>query len=198
MNVHYLIEFDKALFLYLNTASWLQADTFWIFMSSRLAWLLYCIPAAVLLGYALRTRLAERILWILLLFLITDQSANFFKNNIRRPRPCREPELLAEMNFVNGKCSKYGYFSGHAANSMALVVFTSLSLAAAYPRRKVWIWAGGLFFTFLVSFSRIMVGVHYPFDILSGWTWGTLTGLFLYRAIPGIYRLLKRRSSREA
>jgi len=198
LNVHYLIELDKALFLSLNTASWLQADVFWIFMSSRLAWLLYCIPAAALLGYALRQRFATYLLWFLLLFLITDQSANFFKNTIQRPRPCREPELLAEMNFINGKCSQYGYFSGHSANSMALVVFTSLSLCAVYPRHKAWIWAGGLLFTLLVSFSRIMVGVHYPFDVLSGWTWGALTGLFLYRAVQWIYRLLKSRKAGAA
>lgn len=181
LTVHYLIELDKALFLQLNTASWLRADTFWIFMSSKAAWLLYAIPVSALFLFKERLAFAIRFVWVLLLFLLADQSANFFKNNIQRPRPCRDTELLAEMHFINGRCGQYGYFSAHAANSMGLVVFCSLGMSVLYPRRRLWIWVSGIVFSLLVSFSRIMVGVHYPFDIASGWLWGTLCALLLYR-----------------
>jgi len=179
--VHYLIELDKALFLQLNTASWLRADAFWIFMSSKAAWFLYGIPVTALFLFKERLAFALRFVWVLLLFLLADQTANFFKNNIQRPRPCRDTELRAEMHFINERCSPYGYFSAHAANSMGLVVFCSLGMAALYPRRRLWIWVSGIVFSLLVSLSRIMVGVHYPFDIASGWLWGILCALLLYR-----------------
>lgn len=193
--MHYLIAYDKALFLYLNTASWLRADAFWLFMSSKAAWLIYSVPVALLLIVKLRRAFISRLFVILLLFLVTDQTANLFKNNIRRPRPCREPGLLADMHFINGHCSEYGYFSGHAANSMGLVFFCSLLLGTLFPRYRTAVWTGGLLFVFMVSFSRVMVGVHYPLDIVSGWLWGAFCASLLYR---GLLYLQKRRDTGKA
>jgi undecaprenyl-diphosphatase len=58
--------------------------------------------------------------------------------------------------------------SGHATGSMA---FAAAVVTLAWPTRRRWsvaILAGA--FTTLVGLSRVALGVHYPSDILGGWT----------------------------
>ena len=59
--------------------------------------------------------------------------------------------------------------STHAGSAMAAAV----PLAAAYP----WWGMGFLALAALIGFSRIYVGVHYPFDVASGAAVGALCGV---------------------
>src|SRR5688572_24103727 len=60
----------------------------------------------------------------------------------------------------------FGIPSGHAQNSAA---FTGI--AAAWVK-KPWAWALVLVLTFLIGFSRLYLGVHFPHDIVAGWLIG--------------------------
>jgi undecaprenyl-diphosphatase len=92
-------------------------------------------------------------------------------------RPCHELENVRLLVSCGGK---HGFPSSHAANTFA----AAITFAYFYRRYA------GLFVTFslLVGFSRIVVGVHYPGDVLGGFFWGYLiaTGFLL------IYRNLRR------
>ena len=77
--------------------------------------------------------------------------------------------------------------SGHAA--LAAVVYLSLGLllARTVPRRglKVYIVALAVFLTLAVGTSRVYLGVHWPSDVLAGWTVGGLWALVCWQ-IEGV------------
>ncbi|HEX2203523.1 MAG TPA: phosphatase PAP2 family protein [Longimicrobium sp.] len=62
----------------------------------------------------------------------------------------------------------YSFPSGHAMGSMAFVA--ALAVLAWPTRWRWWAIAAGGVFTFLVGFSRVYLGVHYPSDVVAGWS----------------------------
>lgn len=107
----------------------------------------------------------------------TDQVTNLFKDGFQRPRPCRTKDIEGLVRFVAPRCGKYGFFSGHSSNSMAVAVFVGL-LLRPYYKKLIFVL---LFWCALVAYSRIYVGVHYPLDIVSGLTFGALAGFMFYK-----------------
>jgi len=76
--------------------------------------------------------------------------------------------------------------SGHAQNGVAVWGFL-----ASRVRKGVG-WVAAILIMFLIGFSRVWVGVHYPQDIISGWIVGVLfLGLFLW-LLPQAERWLAR------
>lgn len=75
----------------------------------------------------------------------------------------------------------YGFPSGHAMSSMTLVAALVILTWGSHWRCLVWI-AGGLF-VLSIGWTRLYLGVHYPSDILAGWTvsiaWATGVSLLI-------------------
>jgi undecaprenyl-diphosphatase len=65
--------------------------------------------------------------------------------------------------------------SGHAmaASIFFLTMGALLSQTAKRRREKIYLMAGAVLLTLLTGFSRVYLGVHYPSDVLAGWTAGT-------------------------
>lgn len=174
-----LIELDKELFLFLNglgTPTW---DGFWMFYTTKINW----IPLYVLLLFLMYKRLNTKmfiltLIVIALMITFTDQVTNLFKHGFKRFRPCHEPGVAEAMRLIKLGCGgQYGYFSGHASNSMAVAVFTGLMLREKY-KYLIFIL---LFWAFAMAYSRVYIGVHYPLDIVSGMLFGALSGFGFYK-----------------
>ena len=100
---------------------------------------------------------------LLLTVILTDViAAQIIKPWIGRIRPSRT--MLDNINLLVSRGGKYGFVSNHAANTMAAAVI----IGYFYKKWKSVV----IVTTLIVGFSRVYVGVHYPFDVLGGWIFG--------------------------
>jgi undecaprenyl-diphosphatase len=114
---------------------------------------------------------------------ITDQTTNLFKNGFQRLRPCNNPDIKSIIRIVQSR-SSYSFFSGHAANTMAVATFLYLNL------KRYFNYLGLLFLWPLIfAYSRIYLGLHYPLDIISGYIAGLILGFLMYK----VYKIVKQK-----
>lgn len=172
-----LLHYDTEIFLYLNNLGNTSWDGFWRFVTEKwssipiYAFLLYLIYK----NYGWKGTLVI-LVSVALMITATDQLANIFKHGIKRPRPCQVETLKATMRYVADGCGRYGYFSAHAASSMAAAVFLGLTLQKWYKYLPflLLIWA------VITGYSRIYLGVHYPLDVVTGMAIGGILGWLFF------------------
>ena len=97
------------------------------------------------------------------------------KNHFARGRPGLWASIAPEMSF--------SFPSGHAMASVTLGV--AVILLAWNSRWRWWVFAASALFVVLVGMSRVYLGVHFPSDILAGWTAGTAWVFLMHQAVAG-------------
>jgi undecaprenyl-diphosphatase len=172
-----LLKYDTELFLFLNNLGNTSWDGFWRFVTEKWS----SIPIYAILLYLIYKNYGWKgtlviMVCVALMITATDQIANLFKYGFKRPRPCQVEALKDTMRYVADGCGRYGYFSAHAASSMAAAVFLGLSLQKWYKYLPFLLLAWAV----ITGYSRIYLGVHYPLDVVSGMAFGGLTGWLFY------------------
>lgn len=174
-----LLHYDTELFLYLNNLGNTSWDGFWMAYTTKIYWTpLYALMLYLMYKQRENKPFLITIAVIALMILFTDQITNLFKYGFERPRPCHVDALISKMRIVREGCGgRFGFFSGHASNSMAVAIFAGLMLKNRfkYLIYVLVIWA------MLMAYSRIYVGVHYPLDVFCGMLFGSLSGLLFYK-----------------
>lgn len=147
----------------LNPVMTLLSNGFaWIPMYAWLIWLIYRKYGKAVYKY---------VFVLLILFVLTDQvSSGLIKPLVGRLRPCHEPALSENVQLVSKCGGKYSFPSGHATNTMGLAIGMYILYGAS-----VGFWL--ILWALLVGYSRIYLGVHYPLDILMGFTLGWLLAM---------------------
>ncbi len=174
-----ILQYDTELFIYLNSLGTETWDPFWLAYTSKFNW----IPFYALLLYLIFKQIGKKpmlitIVVVAFMILVTDQVTNLFKHGFQRMRPCQLAEMIDKMRLVRDGCGgRYGFFSGHASNTMAAAIFIGLTLKNRfkYLIYILIVWA------FLMAYSRVYIGVHYPLDIVIGMTFGAVSGFVFYK-----------------
>jgi len=173
-----LLEYDTQLFLYLNNLGSDTWDNLWLIITDKFTF----VPLYAILLFLIYKKFGAKpllvfVIVVALMITFTDQITNMFKRGFQRPRPCRAEGLGDLVRMVAKHCSKYGFFSGHSSNSMSAAVFAGLALRSHY-KNLIFVL---LFWSVIVAYSRIYVGVHYPVDIVCGLAFGALSGFMFYK-----------------
>ncbi len=170
-----LLEWDREIFIYLNSLGIEKYDQFWSIVTNITSWipLFLLFFVIVILKYPKKEALFISLTVIALLFFIllaTDLTKEF----VGRLRPNNDEEINGLIRILKNPVS-YSFFSGHAASS-----FSVTTLIVLFLRKKFkWAWIFYLW-PLMFAFSRIYVGVHYPTDILVGSLVGILSAFLFY------------------
>lgn len=194
--------FDRSVLHWVNCdlhAPWLQDVLF--FIQRRQVGIPLVVLLALGIGFFRGRRLALRVLvTCALTFVVGWQLAEFMWDTIQRDRPPRvletvlrtpaeqatcgaHPESVSPRKYVS---SRPGFPSQHATHSMGFAVVLLLAVR--------WIGAVAVFYALLVSIARLMVGTHWPTDVMAGMTIGALIAWGVWSLVPRLFGLVGLRA----
>jgi len=98
----------------------------------------------------------------------------WLKNWVGRPRPALVPHLV--------QVETLSFPSGHAMVSAAVYLTLALMLAEGIERRagRAALIAFAVTLVLLIGCSRVYLGVHWPSDVLAGWSFGAAWALAVF------------------
>jgi undecaprenyl-diphosphatase len=190
--LEYLINLDKKLFIFLNNLGSNPFDEIWLILTNQINWL----PFFLILLFILYKKLGEKKLGIAILTLaglvtFTNEITDIIKFSVQRIRPCNEDTLVGLIRVVKDS-DTFSYFSGHASNSTAAMMFVFLILRKHYKYSYLI-----FLYPVIFAYSRIYLGLHFPLDIISGYVFGGCTGFLFYFLYEKIVNKLIKPTTHE-
>jgi undecaprenyl-diphosphatase len=136
---------------------------------------------AVIAPLAIVARTRAFALWLIGTLVGTAVVIAGLKVVVGRGRPCTVYPALAQA--ITDSPTDCSFPSGHAAGSFCFALFVATALLARDPRPR---WARGVAlgcvaFATLVAASRVVLGFHFPSDVLGGALLGGAIGAFAGR-----------------
>jgi undecaprenyl-diphosphatase len=133
------------------------------------------LVTAAVVGYLLLQRKHGAMWFVVITTTSGGLLSQVLKGLFARERPAPVPCIWV---------SSPSFPSGHAMLSAVVYLALGMLLARIEPRPllKVYFLGVMMALTFLVGISRVYLGVHYPTDVLAGWTVGLVWGLLCWLA----------------
>ena len=181
-----ILNYERDLFLLLNSYHSPFLDLFMWLFSGKIAWAPVSVLFVVILSYKNKLRWKEIVIVfvaIALVITMCDQFASgFCKPFFERFRPTHHPDFMNEVNTVfDYRGGRYGFISSHAANAFGFATLTSLIFRNKFYSIMILTWAT------INSYSRIYLGVHFISDIVAGMIVGILFGWIVYKLAVRIH-----------
>lgn len=187
-----LLQWDAELFVLLNstlTHPWL--DWFFPAITDLHKTTLFRIVVPLLMigafirGWGVKRGAGLFAGFLLTLALADGISTHAFKKTIQRPRP---PQTEGLTVIQRSPAGSFSFPSNHAVNSFALATFATAFLAGSGP----WLFV----IAFLIAYSRVYNGVHFPLDVTAGALLGLVIATLTVRLTKQI--VFKGRPREEA
>tara|TARA_B100001059_G_scaffold175260_1_gene175595 strand:+ start:24 stop:590 length:567 start_codon:yes stop_codon:yes gene_type:complete len=176
-----ILNLDREFLIYLNNLGSNNWDFLWLTLTNKFTYTAFFLFVIYLIfkNFSIKQSLFI-LLSIAILILLTDQFTNLIKDSFQRLRPCRDETLNFLLRSIEVRCGKYGFFSAHASNSIAVSVFLfKLFNNNNYTALNYFL----LLWVIVFSYSRIYLGVHYPLDIIFGLIVGFVFGMLSYKIV---------------
>ncbi|HEY5742868.1 MAG TPA: phosphatase PAP2 family protein [Terrimicrobiaceae bacterium] len=161
-------------------ASWIKPAS--IELSALGSGSVLTLITAIAVGYLLMERNTAGAAFVLLATAGGALLSQLLKAVFARDRPDVVPHLAA---FTNTS-----YPSGHTM--LSTIVYLTLAIVMVETLRarqtKLYVLAAALMIAFLVGVSRVVIGVHYPTDVLAGWTAGAAWALLCLLGVMWLKR----------
>lgn len=173
-----ILKLEREAFLFCNGSDYLFLGRFMWLYSGKMVW--YPLAAFILFLLIYKKNWKEILLIVLgivLVITLCDQSASHVcKPMFTRFRPTHHPDFMEHVKVVFGyRGGRHGFISSHAANAFGFATFISLLMRQKFLTITLFVWA------FLMSYTRIYLGVHFISDIVPGAISGTIFGYMVYK-----------------
>ena len=114
--------------------------------------------------------------WRYVALLVVAIAGGHSVNTVLKEIYARErPQVVPHLALVNSASFPSGHSS--ASSVVYLTMGALLAQAAERKREKIYFIGAAFGLTFLIGLSRVFLGVHYPTDVLAGWSVGTAWAL---------------------
>jgi undecaprenyl-diphosphatase len=182
--IEFLQRIDNSLLLRINhfNAPWLD-QCMWVLSSKWINFpLAFCIIVLLKSQFSWKKTGLIFLLTLCVISLTDIVSTQLFKDYFQRLRPSHDPIVGNYLHFyMLGPNNPYlggqfGFVSSHAANLAALFIF----LLPFLKKYTYCVYALGSY-VFLVAYSRVYLGVHFPSDVLCGGLLGLTIGWLMRR-----------------
>ncbi len=172
---------DTDILVFINSKNSPFWDEVMITISGKFTWIPMYLLFAVLI-----IRDYRKSAWLVILFgiiavVLSDQAANLIKDHVMRYRPSHNGLLTGALHYYSDQGKdpymggQYGFPSNHAANAASIATYLILLF------RNKWVTLGLMVYVFLICYSRVYLGVHYPFDVFCGCLLGLFTGSLAHK-----------------
>jgi undecaprenyl-diphosphatase len=178
--IEWIDHLDQHLFLLLNGIGSPYLDSLMLFLSDKYVWIPLYLLIIVQLVFSRRAKFWIPLAYLLIVFTLTDQAtSSIMKPLFERLRPCHviDHNVIVLLTSCGGK---YGFASGHAANTMGL------AMGLLLIQGKNWLTIILIPWALLVGYSRIYIGVHYPGDVLAGFLVAVIVAFTVYFPVKGL------------